>query len=1114
MTQFEGKYKNPPRLQRPVADTLDSIVEMNRPAFDYLCGMRASQSTSYLHATYGDFLLQSGVIEFSKTAAREMERCELTKATIAWFEKHPELDPLLKPRPALSHVVSRTVPKVEKVEPPKVESAEILALKEIAAAAPVRCVLLGDAQEVKKIGIVRSVEISRDSSHVINVDLPLEQRSVRIVADRFASNTPPNWQIVSDDNHEFDKIEGFQKLLDECNRIRLEALQKATLVVDAATEDQLIDNTLPDESSDLNRERVQLSIDTASDLATEFVETSPDGELSIQVEELAQTEPDLTQTQAQEISGSPEVTYPLAKIDAPASQKFKLSSKYSVQGVSFFDLSSIYRKAAAERARFLPLQLEQIPIPNCDYLSLLDRLGESVEEFRQQRQIKSLPHKIKVDFPFDPKYLEVGDVVYSHSLNPNIQGIFLGLNLAADTAALWIVQSKTQRNFLVSALETNWMIVKISDLDRSNCNLEPRIMLDLLQKSIDLRDNPVDPFPARIEVVKQIEEVEEPGQLSSIARGLPSDYAEAAKKNATNKTYTAADDLGKTQEDGKPKSSKKSSKVKTTRSAQKESKPESPKHVRTTLGAEERMVDMVNWIARRVLPLIIAARRDNNWSTLGSKVWKPEELTSFYRVCSHYTGSPKRWYDALILLSQEHERIIGGAITDEEITRIKSQIEEKRRSVISQKNSIYDDAAVASFVNEEMPKLIEQARRTKDWSALTPGNLLSDSRIRRLVEGYQGKPSMQAFVRSPAFGLTQDELDLIDGKIVVPPEVALAEFNQTKAREILPILRRCRMNSDYRELEPEKISQNPKIVAAITYITGAPDRYKAFFRDSRLPFTRGEQRILTAREFTPSRCEEILSTRIIPLVTECRASTPPDYSRLRTLNVKNDRELIGLARYLSASRSIATEHILEHQRVGLSKSELAQIYGELTSDQIEEIKEVKWRPLLDKCRLQNDFSPLRTSLLRQDPDLNALLLHYNRTEDLNVHDTLTKRLGVHVEECEKIANIKYTYEVCKRVLQTQVLPILLECLELNDFKPLSFDALFSDREILGVANNLFKMRPSVEKLLAHPLVGLSQEEAHAVIGGNRWAAALRQREAMRDDLINKVQDLLDEVQLV
>ena len=1058
---------------------------INPPAFSYICSIRAREDGRlFKNETYGDFLLQVGIIQAVVINDKETNRFELTAVTQAWFDRNPEQDPRVQKAAPVNRLFKTGAQSLSySAESPK-PAPEAKAPSALEVDLPIRCLLISSENVPTKIGIIR--DIFADSA---GVEIPAEAKTLKVTKPMFDRTEPPCWRVVNNDDTSFDHVEGFKALLERFDKL------------DVIVTDPIVETAKTQE--------------LAAEVSSEQHEVEPEPE----------EDPQLQPIRAEFLPAIPQdISHFTLAVDP---------NLRALMSASFQDLSIRFRFAARARADFLPeipVDLTHFPLLGDPALRKLfespyGRLGSSTKP----EEPLALPHRIKLEHPFTKDKVQVGDVMFLRNPHPGLWGLFLGLDQNGDRAGVWLAESEKQTIFMVDALEKKWHYVEITNLDYVDwLNLDDATKRALVEKALEIRANPIDPFPPPPAI--ELEDVSEPGQESSIARYpistngsgsvVVSNALEALSENGKAEAAAASAVVGgsdaaaaslpaRARKKQIPAVQAASSIAGKPTKLSNERMPPPPARTAQTLSASElRLNEAKAWIESRVLPMIRSARASDDWSALGSKGWQENELTLFYRVCSHYTGSPKRWYESLMALSVEFADSIGGAVSDAELAKIKSQIEARRSAVISEKKTIYDQSAVEAFLSSEMPALIAQIRESKDWGRLAPSVLTADYRTRRLVEEIQGNASMQTFVRRPEFGLSQVELDLIDGKEAIDPIEAAQQFDHILKQVILPILTSCRRKSDYRALEPARLAENPQIVTAINYLTGAPNRFQAFYRDDRMPFVEYERTILSAREFTPSRCEEILEKKLKPLIASCRASDPPNFNALSPFNLKRSVEMIALTRYLTRSSTISASALFRHPRVALTESEIALAYGQTPIEQILEIKSTKWAALLQKCRDQDDFSYLRTSLLRKDRDFAALLNHFSNAGKISVPNILVRFLGVTEEEQRKIVRLTYTGDYCREIIRAKVYPLLLGCLATNNFRPLEFDNLFKDRSIAGMANQILDGRTSVEGLLAHPLVGLTPDEARIIVRANVSENLAKEREQIRNQLIDKVMKLV------
>ena len=1050
MPSFEDPQPKSSASAKSAAHTpegvLNVLADINPAAFAYISGIRRNENApTFLSSTYGDFLKQVGIIcraESDVNRASKNETYILTEESEAWFDLHPELDPLVQDvARSKSRIDPTPTPPKPNVDQPQ---ATIEPSKSFTVEYPIRCILISAQGIPTKIGIIRSIRPGG-----VEVELPAEGRSPTITHEKFLSTTPPYWRAIANDDHGFDHLDGFKALLDQLDLI-------------------------------------------------EQIDAEKSGTLEDAVEEVAANE-----CASQTIEKSIEPKYLPAIQDSPAAFPIAvdplLKELLSASLGAGEDRLRLVRSPDPTRLPVIPTALTEVRLTGSyDWRANFEFPFHNLK-LAQPEHPPVLPHKVQLEHPFSIDGVEIGDVLFLRNPYPSLWGLFLGFDQDRQRAALWLVGSDKQINFMVAALQDRWRHIKIDDLDRvDGIELNSATQYALVNKAIELKSHPIDPFPSAASLQESID-----GQESSIARLSHASDAVGANSVSPERSPNLAESSSEPNGSARAKEVKK---IDTSRRrSSKDKRVSSDKPKASALSAAARLEEAREWIRTRVIPMIELARVSSDWSALGSKGWSGQDSTQFHRVCSYYTGTVNNWYKALVALSQEYAaELKGGALKAAELETIKLQVEAKRRSAISGRKSTFDPASAVDFIAVEMPALIAQARSSNDWTELKPAVMTANFRIRRLVETVQGNASMQTFVRRPEFGLSQRELDLIDGKVSVDPRIAENDFQQVLRNVITPIIARCRLNSDYRPLEPERIAQNPLIVGAIEYLTGKPNSYQSFYRNNKVPLTEAERTILSAKEFTPTRCEAILETKLRALISDCRGSNPPDFTALNSLRLKEDRELIALARYLSRSQSISVRALLSHPRVGLSDAEISLVYNQTPLERIIEIRSTKWAALLAKCREQDDFSYLRTALLKSDPDFAALLNYYSNGRRKDVKDILVQDLGVRESEQKKIIRVFYNGDYCMEIARTKIYPVLLECLRKNDFAALEFDNLFADRQIIGMANSLLAKRPSVVRLLSHPLVGLSLEEAETIVKANKSNDLRVRREALRDELIEKV----------
>ena len=1036
--------------QRSAEDVLDLLFENNLPAFNYLCTIRRNENApTHGNSTYGDFLLKVGIIKKIERIGKSDSTFQLTVEAEAWFDLHPEKDPIVQD---VAQSKRRNMPTVSPVEPKVANPKPALPpTPKLQVEYPIRCVLISGEGVPTKIGIIRSID---DSS--VSVEIPAEARTAKFIHERFIATTPPYWRTIANDDDSFDHLDGFKALLAMLIPVAEEQEQPATVSTITGPESRKCTE--------------QIGADTPLQI-----------EAAINSDNL------------------PAIPY------EPTRLNFKID-----QGLKeLFDLS--FQSGNGKFRLSAPLEPDHVlVIPDDPYrINIGAKYNWRTDFILPQGTLGSyrppvvaaLPFRLPLEHPFSIAAVEIGDVVFLRNPDPTLWGLFLGVDNECKRAGIWIIASDKQINFMVAAMEERWRYAKIADIDRLAIGLDSETQYALVQKALDLKAHPIDPFPAPPVIPdppqeKQFFEIATLPRVGHLNRDA---FGENKERRAAAKSRD------------KSPSTKRPEATRQKQARSDSLTPDSPAVVTLSLKShDQRLAEAKSWIVNRVLPMIESARETNEWSALGSKGWSKEDLTQLHRVCTFYTHTVNNWYKALIALSQEYASSLKhGALKASEIETIKLQVEEKRRSAISGRKSTFDPAAAKEFELVEMPQIISLARKTNDWTQLKPSVMTADYRIRRMVETIQGNASMQTFVRRPIFGLSQHELDLIDGKNPIDPRKAAADFQHALRSIITPIIAKCRLNSDYRALEPGSLAENPLMLAAVEYLGGKPNAFQAFYRNKELPLTEYERTILTAREFTPTRCEEILENRLKPLVALCRDGDSIDFTPIRSLNVKSDRELIALARYLSRSSQTSIRSLLGHPRVGLSDSEIALVYNQTSPERILEIKNTKWAALLAKCRQQNDFSYLCRSALTADPDFAALLSYYSNGRRKDLKDILIQDLGVTEAEQKKIIRVTYTGDYCREITRDKIYPVLLGCLRANDFEAIEFDNLFSDQSILGMANSLLHKRPSVIRLLAHPIVGLSEAEASILVRANTTVHLREQRAAMCGQLIEKVQRLLE-----
>jgi len=831
-----------PFSSEQIEELLDRLTEINPAAFSYICLIRSKQNApTFINSTYGDFLIKNRILRLVEGKTNKSDSCQLSAETESWFDQHPELDPLVLnnslPESGVNSVPPRpAAPHNERPQQPILGSA----LFDVAY--PVRCLLIASDGVPSKIGIVRLIDQSG-----VQVEIPAEQRSPKIIHAKFLESTPPHWLVVADDDHSFDHVEGFRELLN--------------LFVSK------------DES---NEPSEQHTTTNAGDSSVSVPDESISGELSRD---------------------------PLMQANFGHNSNLRSLVDGLIDGSKDFK-----RRRNPTHLPVLPDKLSSLDLESFATWYSRSAPPNSTFKLTFPQQLAALPQRTVFEHAFNKDLANVGDLLFMRNPDPSMWAVLIGIDPRQQSAALWLAGSDRQTNFVVAALESRWRWVKLEDFDRADgLGLDSDTMFSLVQKALEVRANPIDPFAPRPEaaIVEEIEVTAETPASEPSRNDRPIDSSSSTE--ATPKLRPSG---------------------RIARFSRR-----SPKSEMTEVNV--RLAEAISWVQSRIIPMIESARSTGDWSSLGCKDWQPEEKKQFHRICSHYTGTVNNWYAALIALSKDFSsQIIGEALTPNEIEMIKLQVEEKRRAKISERKSTFDPAQAETFLTVEMPQLIARARANNDWSALEPAVLLNNYRTRRLVEQIQGRPSMREFVRLPRFGLSQRELDLIDKKKPVDPDKARNDFEHVLRDVIVPLIQRCRFDSDYRPLERARLSEHPLIRAAIEYIGGRPDAYHAFYLDKRIPLTKFERTILTAREFTPTRCEQILENRIKPLIERCRESVPPDFTPLRNLGIRRDRELIALARYLGRSRSIRSEVIIENPRVGLTEHELALIYNSYPDEQI------------------------------------------------------------------------------------------------------------------------------------------------------------------------------------
>lgn len=525
-----------------------------------------------------------------------------------------------------------------------------------------------------------------------------------------------------------------------------------------------------------------------------------------------------------------------------------------------------------------------------------------------------LPLPKVTERPFARDNVAIGDVVYLRIEDDLKCGIFMGLNEKETQGALWLVKSDSQSNVLINSLESKWMVIDPSDAPLVfNGSLSEELLERLHAKSLELKENPIDPFPPPPPPKEEEPEPDPEGTIRDVyiprSEPLPIEEKELDEPQEPVLAETKFERRAKVQ------------KLRTHQNR--------PTNAVFDRDKREALAD--EWIRGTLLPMILEARASGEWQRLGSKGW--DDMTSVYRVSAIYTGSPKRWYEALKTLTklEKYSAIIGGEVTDDEVAKIKAQIEIDRAKAISDKKRKYTDDVVRDFNEKEIPGLIAKARKTDDWKPLLIDVLGADNRIRRLIElsTTDGSTAIVPFLSQPKFGLTDKEIALIRGRVekVEKAMISQSEFEKILDLKLIPLINKCRKDSDFRALEPESLSKDSEITELIRYVAGKETYYNSFYRDSRIPLTPYEVSLLTASKYPPSRCEEILSQEILPLIEVCRLTG--DYSPLSPINFLTSHSRHVVIRYLLQAHTQEMRGFLAHPRIGLTDDEILKAYGQL-----------------------------------------------------------------------------------------------------------------------------------------------------------------------------------------